>query len=47
MKWIKTLGRNLSTADDLRAELLESDPTKAHSGMAQANAGKGNPKAGI
>jgi hypothetical protein len=47
MKWINTRGRNLRTAEDCRVELPEKESRKAHPGMAQANAGKGNPNAGI
>jgi len=46
-KWINFLGKNLSTTDGRRAEFSEMDARKAHSGMAHANAGKGNPNAGI
>jgi hypothetical protein len=47
MNWIKSRGKNFNIADVGRAAFTENDARNAHSRMAQANDGKGNPKAGI
>jgi hypothetical protein len=44
---MKTSGKNLGSANECRMEVGHTDPKKVHAGMAQANAGNGNPMPGM